>query len=69
MLNTLAVIKIRQFFPKSCMKIEISSFFFHKEEASRREFMFLDIFITILKNREPTIALSIIAERLATTFR
>ena len=51
------------------MKIEISSFFFHKEEASRREFMFLDIFITILKNREPTIALSIIAERLATTFR
>ena len=51
------------------MKIEISSFFFHKEEANRREFMFLDIFITILKNREPTIALSIIAERLATTFR
>lgn len=31
--------------------------------------MFLDIFITILKNRKPTIALSIIAESLATTFR
>lgn len=69
MLNTLAVIKTRLFFPKSCMKIEISSFFFHKEKASRREFMFLDIFITILKNRKPTIALSIIAESLATTFR